>query len=99
MDNFLNRALRAQGNASDSLNRAMGNEAMEGPMCCFCIPIKAGITLIGIYSIFDTMGTVAQAMQMQEVSTIVFIFYTVALIPCFLCVYIFGKYWIQNDSR
>jgi hypothetical protein len=79
-------------------NRAANNPEMEGPMCCFCIPIRYGVILIAIYQWIDTAQTIVQANGMKDVSKIVFGFFIAALFPAMVAVYINLKYLCMTDS-
>ena len=69
------------------------------PVCCFCIPLRYGIIIIGICMLFDFIGFWAQAYRMESISTLVMIFYYVAVMPCFLSLLLFGFYFYEDSKQ
>ena len=98
-NNFLNNLHDRQNRAIQRGGERMANSGeMDGPMCCFCIPIRYGVVLIGIYIFIDVGQTIAQANGMHDVSKLVFGFYVASLFPAMIAVYIYFKYFCCEDS-
>ena len=66
-------------------------------MCCFCIPLRYGIVIIGIYLIFDAFQSLGQAESMKSIAPLVFIFFMLSLFPAVIAIYIYIKYFMQED--
>ena len=48
----------AQNTVARKVNESLGNHALEGPRCCFCMPIKPGIVFIYLYITMDLIQSV-----------------------------------------
>ncbi len=58
MDNFLEKLSRMQENTANMVQKTFDSVSGEGggndgQKCCFCIPMKIGITIIGLLIIYD----------------------------------------------
>ena len=83
-----------QSRAFDSRNMP----SQSGPLCCFCIPMKWGIVLIGVYLAMDVFTLMGMLQAFQGLSIIIFASHAVSLIPVILGAYLFAKYFC-NDTE
>ena len=90
MNRHLDRLHEANNNLFDGLAKS------DEPTCCFCIPIRIGIILIGLISLFDCFQFVMLANNMAPISTIVMVFYYIALVPAVVGFLIFLRYFING---
>ena len=95
---FLDQLYSRQQRAASSLKDSVSNVDMQGPMCCFCIPLKTGIILICLYGLVDIAQSLYQTQQLRAVSLLVFGFFVAALVPQAIAIFIYLKYLVQQDS-
>ena len=66
--------------------------------CCICIPIKTGVTIIGLYLlVIAAMAAYAAVAFFLKTHVIMGVVYCLVNLPLFVAAFYFFK-WIQNDS-
>ena len=93
----MNRYLDKLHETNNNLFSGLMNS--DEPTCCFCIPIRIGIILIGIISLFDCFQFVMLANNIASISTVVMVFYYVALVPAVGGFLIFVQYFMKDTSQ
>ena len=93
MNRHLDRLHEANNNLFSGIMKS------DEPTCCFCIPIRIGIILIGLISLFDCFQFVMLANNIADVSMIVMIFYYIALIPAAVGFLIFVQYFLKDTTQ
>ena len=80
-------------------NLFSGFAKSDEPTCCFCIPIRIGIIIIGLISLFDCFQFVMLANNIAPLSIVVMIFYYVALVPAVGGFLIFVRYFMKDSQE
>ena len=78
-------------------NRNFGPQ--DGPVCCFCIPMKIGIILMFLCLMMDTFETLKMANNFAQVSQMVMYLYYVALVPQLFSIAMFLNYFCRDNYK
>lgn len=93
-----NKLFNNQNKVARGVNKFLGNHAMEGPRCCFVMPMRPGIVFISIYCVMDLLQSSMLTFTTWETTNVIFIMNAIALIPIYICNFIFMKYLFTTDS-
>ena len=89
MDGAINSLYSRQNRA---LNIEMPQASSNEPMCCFCIPMRLAMWLMGLLLLSDVAKLLAFTMSMKELSQVVFVVSAVASGLAGLSVILFLRY-------
>ena len=88
----------SQNELAKHVNVLLGNHAMEGPKCCFCMPIKPGLIFIYCYIMMDMIQSTVVTLSCWEVHMILFGFNFCGLVPIIIANKMWYNYFRGPDN-
>ena len=82
---------------SAKLTNLLQDNDPNSPKCCFIFPLKCGIVMLGIMSLMDFLNLIRDTRRMMHISTLVTIFFAVALVFMFINCLLFLRYFLRDD--
>ena len=69
----------------------------NSPKCCFIFPLKCGIIMLGVMSLIDLLNLIRDTRRMLHISTLVTLFFVLAIVLMFINCLLFLRYFLKDD--